>query len=208
MATPTPNLLDPDAISRAEALGLHARYVVEGYMAGEHKSPYRGFAIEFAQHREYTPGDDLRHQIRLSVSIRIIQAIVARYGVVRTDTVREWTGSQQTVTIDIEELHCLIVIEIVQPRAKMDAELAGIIRIVVEIQLQKSQATCSLKAIQCHRGIDIQARGISVDEEAKLAMQTKSEFQLERNVRSQRSCSLQLQSQGIQTDVARQIEIK
>ena len=54
-------LLDPEAISRAEALGMHARYVVEGYMAGEHKSPYRGFAIEFAQHREYAPGDDIRH---------------------------------------------------------------------------------------------------------------------------------------------------
>ena len=54
-------LLDPQTISRAEALGLQARYVVEGYMAGEHKSPYRGFAIEFAQHREYTHGDDTRH---------------------------------------------------------------------------------------------------------------------------------------------------
>lgn len=54
-------LLDPAAISRAETLGLHARFVVEGYMAGEHKSPYRGFAIEFAQHREYTHGDDPRH---------------------------------------------------------------------------------------------------------------------------------------------------
>ena len=54
-------LLDPQTISRAEALGLQARYVVEGYMAGEHKSPYRGFAIEFAQHREYVPGDDTRH---------------------------------------------------------------------------------------------------------------------------------------------------
>ena len=54
-------LLDPVAISRAESLGLHARFIVEGYMAGEHKSPYRGFAIEFAQHREYAPGDDTRH---------------------------------------------------------------------------------------------------------------------------------------------------
>src|ERR1051326_1795073 len=54
-------LLEPQTISRAEALGLQARYVVEGYMAGEHKSPYRGFAIEFAQHREYTHGDDTRH---------------------------------------------------------------------------------------------------------------------------------------------------
>ena len=55
------NLLDPLAIQRAEALGLHARYVVEGYMAGEHKSPFRGFSIEFTQHREYVPGDDIRH---------------------------------------------------------------------------------------------------------------------------------------------------
>ena len=55
------NLLDPVAISRAESLGLNARFIVEGYMAGEHKSPYRGFAIEFAQHREYTHGDDPRH---------------------------------------------------------------------------------------------------------------------------------------------------
>jgi uncharacterized protein (DUF58 family) len=54
-------LLDPETINRAEALGLHARYVVEGYMAGEHKSPFRGFAVEFTQHREYVPGDDIRH---------------------------------------------------------------------------------------------------------------------------------------------------
>src|SRR6266496_424939 len=54
-------LLDPLAIQRAESLGLHARFIVEGYMAGEHKSPFRGFAIEFTQHREYVPGDDVRH---------------------------------------------------------------------------------------------------------------------------------------------------
>jgi uncharacterized protein (DUF58 family) len=62
MTQPDPaTLLDPVAISRAEALGLNARYIVEGYMAGEHQSPYRGFAVEFAQHREYTHGDDPRH---------------------------------------------------------------------------------------------------------------------------------------------------
>ena len=54
-------LLDPDAIQKAEYLGLQARTIVEGYMAGAHKSPFRGFAIEFAQHREYVPGDDTRH---------------------------------------------------------------------------------------------------------------------------------------------------
>ncbi len=53
--------LDPDAIARGENLGILARTVVEGYRVGEHRSPYRGFAIEFAQHREYTVGDDPRH---------------------------------------------------------------------------------------------------------------------------------------------------
>ena len=61
MTAAAAQLLDPVAISRAESLGLNARFIVEGYMAGEHKSPYRGFAIEFAQHREYTFGDDTRH---------------------------------------------------------------------------------------------------------------------------------------------------
>src|SRR6266571_6645366 len=62
MATPElSSLLDPVAISRAESLGLNARYIVGGYMAGEHKSPFRGFSVEFTQHREYVPGDDTRH---------------------------------------------------------------------------------------------------------------------------------------------------
>lgn len=59
--TAAPNLLDPRAISQGEALGLMARQVVEGFLSGEHKSPFRGFAVEFTQHREYAPGDDLRH---------------------------------------------------------------------------------------------------------------------------------------------------
>lgn len=54
-------LLDPDAVSRGETLGLMARRIVEGYRVGEHRSPFQGFAIEFAQHREYAPGDDIRH---------------------------------------------------------------------------------------------------------------------------------------------------
>jgi uncharacterized protein (DUF58 family) len=57
----TPDLLDAEAVSRGEALGLAARKIVEGYRVGEHRSPFQGFAIEFAQHREYAPGDDMRH---------------------------------------------------------------------------------------------------------------------------------------------------
>ncbi|GAI18657.1 unnamed protein product, partial [marine sediment metagenome] len=40
---------------------LKARFVVEGFIAGLHQSPYRGFSLEFAQHREYSPGDETRH---------------------------------------------------------------------------------------------------------------------------------------------------
>jgi len=42
-------------------LHLRAQHIVEGYVAGLHRSPYHGFSIEFAEHREYTPGDDLRY---------------------------------------------------------------------------------------------------------------------------------------------------
>src|ERR1700761_8114254 len=57
----SPSYLDPLAISRGESLGILARNVVEGYRVGEPRSPFKGFAIEFAQHREYTIGDDPRH---------------------------------------------------------------------------------------------------------------------------------------------------
>jgi uncharacterized protein (DUF58 family) len=53
--------LKPDVIARAEALGLKARTLVEGMRVGDHKSPYHGFSVEFVQHREYVPGDDIRY---------------------------------------------------------------------------------------------------------------------------------------------------
>jgi uncharacterized protein (DUF58 family) len=56
--TPIP---DPAVLSRIDRLELEARQVVEGYLAGRHRSPRHGFAVEFAQHREYAPGDDIRH---------------------------------------------------------------------------------------------------------------------------------------------------
>jgi uncharacterized protein (DUF58 family) len=42
-------------------MDIRARLVVEGFITGQHRSPYHGFAVEFATHREYAPGDDLRH---------------------------------------------------------------------------------------------------------------------------------------------------
>jgi uncharacterized protein (DUF58 family) len=53
--------LDPQILARLEGLVLRARRIVEGYVSGLHRSPYHGFSIEFAEHREYAPGDDLRY---------------------------------------------------------------------------------------------------------------------------------------------------
>jgi uncharacterized protein (DUF58 family) len=54
-------LLDSRTVGKAALLGLTARKIVEGTMAGLNKSPLSGFAIEFRQHREYAPGDELKH---------------------------------------------------------------------------------------------------------------------------------------------------
>jgi uncharacterized protein (DUF58 family) len=53
--------LDAQTLDRIKRLDIRARLVVEGFITGQHRSPYNGFAIEFAAHREYAPGDDLRH---------------------------------------------------------------------------------------------------------------------------------------------------
>jgi uncharacterized protein (DUF58 family) len=54
-------LLDPHFVSKLERLDLTARLVVEGFLTGLHRSPYHGFSVEFAEHRQYMPGDPLRH---------------------------------------------------------------------------------------------------------------------------------------------------
>jgi uncharacterized protein (DUF58 family) len=52
--------LRPDVVSRLGSMELRARLVVEGFMTGLHKSPYHGFSVEFAEHRQYMPGDEIR----------------------------------------------------------------------------------------------------------------------------------------------------
>ena len=53
--------LDPVVLARMQNLQLRAQTVVEGFIAGLHQSPFRGFSVEFAQHREYSIGDELKH---------------------------------------------------------------------------------------------------------------------------------------------------
>jgi uncharacterized protein (DUF58 family) len=51
--------LDPAVIARLGTMELKARTVVEGFLSGLHRSPYKGFSVEFAEYRQYLPGDDL-----------------------------------------------------------------------------------------------------------------------------------------------------
>jgi uncharacterized protein (DUF58 family) len=53
--------LDPQVLAKVGKLDLKAKYVVEGFISGMHRSPFKGFSVEFAQHRGYVPGDDLKH---------------------------------------------------------------------------------------------------------------------------------------------------
>src|SRR5215831_1149020 len=60
-ATEYRKYLDPRTLARINSLDLRARLIVEGLMTGMHRSPYQGASVEFAQHRPYVAGDDIRH---------------------------------------------------------------------------------------------------------------------------------------------------
>jgi uncharacterized protein (DUF58 family) len=60
-ATDYQEFLQPEVISHLSNLNLVARLVVEGFLTGLHKSPYHGFSVEFAEHRQYMPGDEIKH---------------------------------------------------------------------------------------------------------------------------------------------------
>jgi len=61
MPDPSRPLLDPAVLARLETLRLRVRAVTEGILSGLHKSPHHGQSVEFAEHKEYTPGDEIRH---------------------------------------------------------------------------------------------------------------------------------------------------
>lgn len=54
-------LLDPEVIARLHGLKLRARQIAAGSISGMHRSAFHGFSVEFAEHRQYTPGDDVRY---------------------------------------------------------------------------------------------------------------------------------------------------
>ncbi|MBN1417697.1 MAG: DUF58 domain-containing protein [Planctomycetes bacterium] len=86
--------LDPRTLARISRLEIRARFVVEGFIAGLHRSPYRGFSVEFAEHREYAPGDDVRH-VDWKVFGRTDRFYVKQY--------EEETNLRATILLDTSE---------------------------------------------------------------------------------------------------------
>lgn len=58
---PSFKYLEPETVAKLSNLGLVSRLVVEGFISGMHRSPHKGFSVEFAEHRQYVAGDDLRY---------------------------------------------------------------------------------------------------------------------------------------------------
>jgi uncharacterized protein (DUF58 family) len=72
------SLLDQGALAQAAELEIMARRIVEGSLSGVHRSPYQGTSVEFAEHRQYAPGDDIRH-LDWKVLGRTDRYVVKRY---------------------------------------------------------------------------------------------------------------------------------
>src|SRR5271155_4012970 len=83
--------LDPSVLAGISGLDLVAKTVVDGFIAGQHRSPDFGFSQEFAEYRSYSEGDDLRH-VDWNVFARTGKAFLKRY--------RGETNCQVTILLD------------------------------------------------------------------------------------------------------------
>jgi uncharacterized protein (DUF58 family) len=86
--------LDPKVLNKITRLDLRARHVVEGFISGLHRSPFHGFSVEFASHREYAPGDDIKH-IDWKVQARTDRFYIKQY--------EEETNLKATFLLDASE---------------------------------------------------------------------------------------------------------
>ena len=86
--------LHPETIAKISRLDLRARQVVEGFISGMHRSPFFGHSVEFVQHREYTPGDDIRH-LDWKVWSKTDRFYVKQY--------EEETNLRSTLVVDVSE---------------------------------------------------------------------------------------------------------
>ena len=110
--------LEPRVLAKISSLDLRARLIVEGLTNGTHRSPFQGISVEFAQHRQYVQGDDVRHvdwkvlaktdkiylkQYLQETNLQLICVVDASesmgYGTVKTDTGETWTKHDHATAI-------------------------------------------------------------------------------------------------------------
>ena len=94
MTSDSRRYLDPRVLDKIEGLDFKARLIVEGYISGLHRSPFRGFSVEFAEHREYVPGDDIRF-LDWKVFGRSDRLYIKRY--------EDETNLEATIVLDVSE---------------------------------------------------------------------------------------------------------
>src|ERR671937_961863 len=106
METARADLVDPAALASLGGLEIVARWVVDGFITGLHRSPRRGFSVEFAEHRPYQPGDDLRY-LDWRIAARADRWVVKQYEeetnlratlVLDVSRSMDWTGSPARLT--------------------------------------------------------------------------------------------------------------
>jgi uncharacterized protein (DUF58 family) len=86
------DLVDPAALASLGGLEIIARWVVDGFITGLHRSPRRGFSVEFAEHRPYQPGDDLRY-LDWRIAARADRWVVKQF--------EEETNLRATIVLDV-----------------------------------------------------------------------------------------------------------
>ncbi len=86
------DLLDPAHLAALGRVEIIARWVVDGFMTGLHRSPRKGFSVEFAEYRPYLPGDDLRH-VDWKIAARTDRLVVKQY--------EEETNLRASIVLDV-----------------------------------------------------------------------------------------------------------
>ncbi|MEJ7811655.1 MAG: DUF58 domain-containing protein [Gemmatimonadaceae bacterium] len=100
------DLFDPATLAGLGHIELVARWVVDGFLSGMHRSPRKGFSVEFAEHRPYQPGDELRY-LDWKIAARLDRWVVKQYEeetnlrasiVLDISRSMDWTGSPARLT--------------------------------------------------------------------------------------------------------------
>src|SRR5438552_12436048 len=86
------DLFDPASVAALGRIEIVSRWIVDGFMAGLHRSPRKGFSVEFAEHRPYLPGDDLRY-VDWKIAARSDRWVVKQY--------EEETNLRATIVLDV-----------------------------------------------------------------------------------------------------------